>query len=105
MSLGTEWVIDASGCNAETLADIEQLKLVFDHVIHDLEFHVVGDISWHQFPAPRRCHRTRASLRIAPHLSIPTPSLALPHLIFITAVIEPRGRGKECCENCSGQLK
>ena len=52
MSLGTEWVIDASGCSPETLADIEQLRVVFDHIVRDLELHVVGDISWHQFPAP-----------------------------------------------------
>ena len=52
MSLGTEWVIDASGCNPETLADIDQLKLVFDRVISDLELHVLGEISWHKFPGP-----------------------------------------------------
>jgi len=52
MSLGTEWVIDASGCNPERLADIEQLKLVFDRIIRDLELHVLGEISWHQFPSP-----------------------------------------------------
>ena len=52
MSLGTEWVVDASGCNAETLADISHLRLIFDRVIRDLELHVVGEISWHQFPQP-----------------------------------------------------
>ena len=52
MSLGTEWVIDASGCNPETLADIDQLKVVFDRVISDLELHVLGEISWHKFPGP-----------------------------------------------------
>jgi S-adenosylmethionine decarboxylase len=52
MALGTEWVIDASGCNPEKLADIKQLKLVFDQIIRDLELHVLGEISWHQFPAP-----------------------------------------------------
>ena len=52
MSLGTEWVIDASGCNAEALSDVNQLKLIFDRVIHDLELKVIGDISWHQFPEP-----------------------------------------------------
>jgi S-adenosylmethionine decarboxylase len=52
MSLGTEWVIDASGCNAAALADVEQLKLIFDRVIHDLELHVLGEISWHRFPEP-----------------------------------------------------
>ena len=52
MSLGTEWVIDAGGCNSETLADLSQLKLIFDRIISDLELHVLGEISWHQFPAP-----------------------------------------------------
>ncbi len=52
MPLGTEWVVDANGCNAETLADIEQLRLIFEHIIQDLELHVLGDISWHKFPGP-----------------------------------------------------
>ena len=52
MSLGTEWVIDASGCNAEALSNVNQLKLIFDRVIHDLELKVIGEISWHQFPEP-----------------------------------------------------
>ena len=52
MALGTEWVIDASGCNPEKLADIQQLKLIFDRIIRDLELHVLGEISWHQFPSP-----------------------------------------------------
>ena len=52
MSLGTEWVVDARGCSAETLADIAQLKLIFERIIRDLELHVLGDISWHQFPEP-----------------------------------------------------
>ena len=52
MSLGTEWVIDARGCNAATLADIEQLQSIFERIIRDLELHVLGDISWHKFPGP-----------------------------------------------------
>ena len=52
MSLGTEWVIDASGCNAEALADVEQLRLVFSRIISDLKLHVLGEISWHKFPEP-----------------------------------------------------
>ena len=52
MSLGTEWVVDASGCDAETLADIDRLKLIFERIIHDLELHVLGDMSWHKFPGP-----------------------------------------------------
>ena len=52
MSLGTEWVIDASGCDAKTLADIDRMKLIFERIIHELELHVIGEISWHQFPEP-----------------------------------------------------
>lgn len=52
MSIGSEWVVDASGCDAETLADIDRLKLIFERIIHDLELHVLGDISWHKFPEP-----------------------------------------------------
>src|SRR5688572_19631974 len=52
MSLGTEWVIDASGCDPETLADITQLKSIFDRIISDLELNVLGEISWHKFPEP-----------------------------------------------------
>ena len=52
MSLGTEWVVDASGCDVKRLADIAQLKLVFERIIHDLELNVLGEISWHQFPEP-----------------------------------------------------
>ena len=50
MYLGTEWVIDASGCNTETLANIAQLKLIFDRIIGDLELNVLGEVAWHQFP-------------------------------------------------------
>ena len=50
MSLGTEWVIDASDCNPEALTDIQQLKLIFDRIISDLELHVLGEIVWHKFP-------------------------------------------------------
>ena len=49
MSLGTEWIVDTTGCNVATLADLDQLKLVFERVIRDLELHVLGEISWHQF--------------------------------------------------------
>jgi S-adenosylmethionine decarboxylase len=52
MALGTEWVVDASGCNAESLANIERLKSLFDRIVLDLDLHVLGEISWHKFPGP-----------------------------------------------------
>ena len=52
MSLGTEWVVDASGCDPEKLADLEQLKAVFDRIVRDLGLNVLGEVAWHQFPDP-----------------------------------------------------
>ena len=52
MTLGTEWLIDASGCDPAALADINRLKTVFDRVIQDLDLHVLGEIAWHQFESP-----------------------------------------------------
>jgi S-adenosylmethionine decarboxylase len=52
MTLGTEWLIDASGCDADALADVERLRAVFDGVISDLDLHVVGEIAWAKFSEP-----------------------------------------------------
>jgi|GEM_PF-253825 len=52
MTLGTEWLIDASGCDAAALADLDRLRAVFDRVISDLDLHVLGQIAWHQFDHP-----------------------------------------------------
>jgi S-adenosylmethionine decarboxylase len=52
MTLGTEWVIDAAGCDASALTDVERIRAVFSRVIRDLDLHVLGEISWHQFSPP-----------------------------------------------------
>jgi S-adenosylmethionine decarboxylase len=52
MTLGTEWLIDASGCDGDALADLNRLKTIFDRVISDLELRVVGEIAWVKFPEP-----------------------------------------------------
>ena len=52
MTLGTEWLIDASGCDPAALADIKRLQTVFDRIISDLDLHVLGEIAWHQFASP-----------------------------------------------------
>ena len=49
MTLGTEWLIDASGCDAEALANLDRLRAVFDRIIRDLNLHVLGEVAWHQF--------------------------------------------------------
>ena len=52
MTLGTEWLIEASGCDAAALADLDRLRAVFNRVINDLDLNVLGEIQWHQFDHP-----------------------------------------------------
>lgn len=52
MNVGTEWLVDAEGCSAEALRDIETLRCVCDRVISDLALQVVGGPQWHKFPQP-----------------------------------------------------
>ncbi len=49
MIVGTEWLIEAEGCEAEKLRDIEILREVFVRVIADLGLKTVGKDIWHQF--------------------------------------------------------
>ena len=52
MNGGTEWLVDAEGCSAERLRDVETIRRVCEEVIADLDLRVVGDAQWHQFPPP-----------------------------------------------------
>ena len=52
MNLGTEWLIDASGCDPAALTNPDRLRAVFDRVIRDLELNVLGEVQWHQFDHP-----------------------------------------------------
>jgi S-adenosylmethionine decarboxylase len=52
MIVGKEWIIDASGCRAEYLRDVNRLRDVFCKVIDELGLQVVGEQLWRQFPPP-----------------------------------------------------
>src|SRR5919198_4847520 len=52
MTAGTEWLIEATGCEAESLRDIDLLRALFQRVINSLDLQVVGDLTWHKFPPP-----------------------------------------------------
>ena len=52
MIVGTEWLVEANGCEAEGLRDIDLLRRLFERVIGDLKLQVVGELVWHQFPPP-----------------------------------------------------
>lgn len=47
---GLEWVVDAQGCSAESLRNLELLRRLFDKLIQDLRLRLVGATQWHQFP-------------------------------------------------------
>ena len=51
-TLGTEWLIDASGCDPTVLADLDRVREIFERVIRDLGLNVLGEIAWHQFDHP-----------------------------------------------------
>jgi S-adenosylmethionine decarboxylase len=52
MIVGTEWLIDASGCDALRLRDVETLRAIFERVIDELGLKVVDQMIWHRFPGP-----------------------------------------------------
>lgn len=49
MIVGTEWLVEAAGCDAERLRDETLLRSLFERVIADLGLKTVGSI-WHKFP-------------------------------------------------------
>ena len=49
MIVGTEWLIEATGCDAERLRDEPALRSIFDSIISDLGLKAIDSI-WHKFP-------------------------------------------------------
>ena len=49
---GSEWVVEANGCEPERLRDTAVLQDLFGRLIAELELHPVMPPVWHQFPAP-----------------------------------------------------
>jgi S-adenosylmethionine decarboxylase len=49
---GTEWVVDAFGCEPARLRDPVRLRGLLDRIVAELELRVVGDGLVHQFPEP-----------------------------------------------------
>jgi S-adenosylmethionine decarboxylase len=52
MVVGTEWLIDASGCEPEALRDPSRLRALCERVLRELELRLVGEGVWHQFAPP-----------------------------------------------------
>ena len=49
MIVGTEWMVEASGCDPDALRDEEVLRSVFADVIADLGLKTIDSV-WHKFP-------------------------------------------------------
>ena len=52
MTVGTEWMIDAEGCQPDLLRDSRIVRAVCDRIIKDLKLQVAGPELWHEFPPP-----------------------------------------------------
>jgi S-adenosylmethionine decarboxylase len=49
-TVGTEWLVEASGCDTLALGDVDVLRAVFERAIVELDLRVVGEALWHKFP-------------------------------------------------------
>jgi S-adenosylmethionine decarboxylase len=49
---GTEWLVEATGCDPARLKSPDALAALFDEIVRDLGLHVVGTPAWHVFPDP-----------------------------------------------------
>src|SRR5262245_14525519 len=49
---GTEWIVDAHGCDPAALRDLDRLRTLFDRLTADLRLTPVAPPVWHTFPAP-----------------------------------------------------
>ena len=50
--LGTEWIVDAHGCDPAALRSCPTLGQLFDRVVDELGLRPVGEPVWHVFPGP-----------------------------------------------------
>ena len=49
---GSEWVVEAHGCDPVRLGDIASMNALFEAIVRDLRLNPVGQAHWHQFPSP-----------------------------------------------------
>jgi S-adenosylmethionine decarboxylase len=48
--LGTEWIVDAYGCDLSSLRSRSALGRLFARIVDELGLHPVGEPVWHTFP-------------------------------------------------------
>jgi len=52
MNVGIEWIVDAEGCPASLLRDLNAMQAVCDRIVSDLGLRVLGKPAWHRFEDP-----------------------------------------------------
>jgi S-adenosylmethionine decarboxylase len=50
--LGTEWIVDAYGCDPASLRSSVILVRLFARVVEEMDLHPTNDAVWHVFPGP-----------------------------------------------------
>lgn len=50
--VGTEWLVEAAGCDARRLRDVVLLRRVLEQILRDLALVTVGEPLWHTFATP-----------------------------------------------------
>ena len=48
--LGTEWIVDAHGCDSSSLRSCAALARLFARIVDELGLHPAGEPVWHVFP-------------------------------------------------------
>jgi len=48
--VGTEWLVDAHGCDPSSLRDLEVVRGFLAHVLTRLELRTIGEGQFHKFP-------------------------------------------------------
>jgi S-adenosylmethionine decarboxylase len=51
LQAGTEWLVDAAGCDARQLSNLRHLQQICAELVDRLSLRVIGEPLWHQFPA------------------------------------------------------
>lgn len=48
--MGEEWIVDAFGCDPETLRDLSALRTLALRILDEVRLHALSEGFWHRFP-------------------------------------------------------
>ena len=49
---GSEWIVEAHGCDPAALADLGRLRALFDRLVEVFSLHPLEEATWHRFGGP-----------------------------------------------------